>query len=38
MTDPVQTRSYLWQRRYIFAATLATVILLPIVLFLLFLG
>jgi hypothetical protein len=38
MTDPVQARSYRWQRRYIFGATLAAVILLPIVLFFLFLG
>lgn len=38
MTDPVQTRSYRRQRRYIFTATLAAVILLPTVLFLLFLG
>lgn len=29
MTNPVQVRSYRWQRRYIFGATLAAVILLP---------
>ena len=38
MTNPVQARSYRWQRRYIFAATLAAVILLPVLLFLLYLG
>jgi hypothetical protein len=27
MTNPVQARSYRWQRRYIFGATLAAVIL-----------
>jgi hypothetical protein len=30
MTDEVEERTYLWQRRYIFAATLAAVITLPI--------
>ena len=34
MTNPVQARSYCWQRRYVFAVTLAAVILLPIFLFL----
>jgi hypothetical protein len=34
MTNPVQERSYRWQRRYVFAVTLAVVILLPIFLFL----
>jgi hypothetical protein len=34
MTNPVQVRSYRWQRRYIFGATLAAVILLPILWFL----
>ena len=38
MTNPVQERAYRLQRRYIFAATLAAVILLPILLFLVFLG
>jgi hypothetical protein len=38
MTNPVQARSYRWQRRYIFGATLAAVILLPVLLFLLYLG
>jgi hypothetical protein len=38
MTNPVQARSYRWQRRYLFGATLAGVILLPVLLFLLYLG
>ena len=32
MTNPVEERAYRWQRRYIFAVTLAVVILLPILL------
>ena len=38
MTNPVQARSYRGQRRYIFGVTLAAVILLPVLLFLLYLG
>jgi hypothetical protein len=38
MTNPLQERSYRWQRRYIFGATLAAVILLSVLLFLLYLG
>jgi hypothetical protein len=38
MTNPCQARSYRWQRRYIFGATLAAVILLPVLLFLLYIG
>lgn len=38
MTNPVQVRSYRWQRRYVFAVTLAAVFLLPVLLFLLYLG
>ena len=38
MTNSVQERAYRVQRRYIFAITLAAVILLPILLFLVFLG
>jgi hypothetical protein len=34
MTNPVEERAYRWQRRYIFAVTLAVVIVLPILLFL----
>jgi hypothetical protein len=34
MTNPVKEPSYRWQRRYVFAVTLAAVILLPILLFL----
>ena len=34
MTSPVEERAYRWQRRYIFAVTLAVVIALLIVLFL----
>lgn len=30
MTDEVEERTYLWQRRYMFAVTLAAVITLPI--------
>jgi hypothetical protein len=30
MTDEIDERTYLWQRRYIFAVTLAAVITLPI--------
>jgi hypothetical protein len=36
MTNPIQERSYRWQRRYVFAVTLAAVILLPVLF--LFLG
>ena len=32
MTNPVEERAYRWQRRYIFAVTLAVVIVLPILL------
>jgi hypothetical protein len=38
MTNPVQQHAYRWQRRYIFGATLAAVILLPVLLFLLYIG
>lgn len=31
MTNPSEERAYRWQRRYIFAVTLATVIMLPII-------
>jgi hypothetical protein len=34
MTNPVQERAYQSQRRYVFAVTLAAVVLLPILLFL----
>ncbi len=34
MTGPVEERAYSWQRRYIFAVTLAVVIALPVLLFL----
>ena len=34
MTNPVEEHAYRWQRRYIFAVTLAAVILLPILCFL----
>ena len=34
MTNPVQEHAYRSQRRYVFAVTLAAVILLPILLFL----
>lgn len=34
MTNPIQERAYRSQRRYIFAVTLAAVILLPILLLL----
>ena len=30
MTDEIDERTYLWQRRYVFAVTLAAVITLPI--------
>jgi len=35
MTNPAEERAYRWQRRYIFAVTLAVVIVVPILLFLL---
>jgi len=34
MTNPAEERAYRWQRRYIFAVTLAVVIALPVLLFL----
>jgi len=30
MTGPVEERTYRWPRRYVFAATLAVIILLPV--------
>jgi hypothetical protein len=30
MTGPVEERSYRWPRRYVFAVTLAVIILLPV--------
>ena len=30
MTGPVEERSYRWPRRYVFAVTLAVIILLPL--------
>jgi hypothetical protein len=33
MTDPIEERTYKWQRRYVFAATLAAITTLLILLF-----
>lgn len=30
MTGPLEERTYRWPRRYVFAVTLATIILLPL--------